>query len=227
MTTFSSRLEKNWRDIIGSEFNKPYMMQLEEFLQREKANGQTIYPRDEEIFNALNSAPFENIKVVIIGQDPYHGAGQAHGLCFSVPKGIDIPRSLRNIYKEIEREYPIQMAPHGDLAGWAAQGVLLLNATLTVRKASAGSHQGKGWEEFTDAIIRAINGKPEPVVFLLWGRSAQKKGELIDPKKHLVLKTSHPSPFSARHGFDRCGHFKKANAHLIEQGLRAVEWEKI
>lgn len=226
MTTLSIRLEKNWLDIIGVEFDRPYMAQLKQFLQREKDLGRIIYPKDEEIFNALNLTAFENIKVVIIGQDPYHGAGQAHGLCFST-KGIDIPRSLNNIYKEIKAEDGIQMPRHGDLTGWAEQGVLLLNATLTVRQDSPGSHQGKGWEKLTDAIIRAVNEKREHVVFLLWGSRAKKKDTLIDPKKHKVLKTSHPSPFSAHRGFLGCGHFKKANDYLKKHGSKPVEWQKI
>ena len=226
MTILSARLEKNWLDIIGGEFDRPYMAQLEQFLQREKSAGRVTYPEGAEIFNALNSTAFDDIKVVIIGQDPYHGEGQAHGLCFSVRKG-PIPRSLKNIYKEIETEYGIQMPSHGDLTGWAAQGVLLLNATLTVQQAKPGSHQGKGWKEFTDAIIRAVNEKREHIVFLLWGSYAQNKAELIDPKKHLVLKTSHPSPFSAHHGFRGCGHFKTANDYLIAHRLKPVEWQKI
>jgi uracil-DNA glycosylase len=237
MTTLSNRLEKNWRHIIGSEFDRP-MVQLEQFLRREKEAGRTIYPNDAEIFNALNSTAFQNVKVVIVGQDPYHGKGQANGLCFSVPKRIRIPPSLKNIYKEIEDEYiedecPIKMPRHGDLKGWAAQGVLLLNATLTVQEASPGSHQRKGWEAFTDAIIGAVNEKREHVVFLLWGSCARKKargkGEsaLIDRKKHKVLETSHPSPFSAYRGFLGCGHFKEANDYLIKHGLQPVEWQKI
>jgi uracil-DNA glycosylase len=232
MTTLSSRLEKNWHANIGGEFD---LAQLEQFLQGEKDLGHTIYPKDEELFNALNSTPFENIKVVTIGQDPYHGEGQANGLCFSVPKAIPIPPSLRNIYKEIDDEYcPIKMPRHGDLKGWAEQGVLLLNATLTVQKGRAGSHQGKGWEKFTDAIIHAVSEKREHVVFLLWGRCAQKKGlrkkdgvALIDRKKHKVLKTSHPSPFSAHRGFLGCGHFKTANDYLIKQRLKPIDWQKI
>jgi uracil-DNA glycosylase len=234
MTTLSNRLEKNWRHIIGGEFDRPYMEQLEQFLHKEKDAGRIIYPKDAEIFNALNSTAFEGIKVVIIGQDPYHGAGQADGLCFSARKGTAIPPSLNNIYKEIKDEYGIEMPRHGDLMGWAAQGVLLLNATLTVRQDSPGSHQGKGWEKLTDAIIRAVNDKREHVVFLLWGsyarkKGARKKGEsaLIDRKKHKVLETSHPSPFSAYRGFLGCRHFKKANDYLIEHGLKPVEWQKI
>jgi uracil-DNA glycosylase len=235
MTTLSSRLEKNWRNIIRSGFgigrDFDYVA-MEQFLQEEKAKG-NIYPKGEDIFNALNSTPFKKIKVVIIGQDPYPGEGQAHGLCFST-KGKKIPPSLNNIYEEIKRDCGVEMPGHGDLTKWAEQGVLLLNATLTVRKDEAGSHQGKGWEEFTDAIIRAVNGKREPVVFLLWGRRAQEKRALIG-KKHLVLEASHPSPLSARralrdgeiHSFLRCGHFKKANKYLEEHGIEPVEWGKI
>ena len=242
MTTLSSRLAKNWRDIIGAEFDRSKMERLEKFLQRlerflqsEKAAGHKIYPDDAKIFNALDSTAFDDIKVVIIGQDPYHSKGQAHGLSFSVPKGLEeVPPSLRNIYKEIKRDCRVQMPDHGELTGWAAQGVLLLNSTLTVRQAGPGSHRGKGWEEFTDAIIRAVNQKREPVVFLLWGRSALEKSALIDCKKHRVLKASHPSPRSAYrslrdgkiHSFFGCGHFKKANEYLKENGLKPIEWEK-
>jgi uracil-DNA glycosylase len=217
MTTLSNRLEKNWRRIIGGEFD---YVAMERFLQKERAKG-TIYPNDEEIFNALNLTPFEKVKVVIIGQDPYHGEGQAHGLCFSI-KGKKIPRSLSNIYKEIG----IEMPSHGDLTKWAAQGVLLLNATLTVQKGTPGSHQGKGWEKFTDAVIRAINRKREHVVFLLWGRCAQKKRALIG-KKHKVLETWHPSARSAHHRFRGCGHFKEANDYLMEHGLKRIDWHKV
>jgi uracil-DNA glycosylase len=227
MTTLSSRLEKNWREIIGVEFEQR-MAQIDQFLQQEKDLGRIIYPKDEEIFNALNSTAFGDIKVVIIGQDPYHGAGQAHGLCFSVPKGMKkTPPSLRNIFQEIEGEYGIEMPCHGDLTGWATQGVLLLNATLTVQQDSPGSHKGKGWEKFIDAIIGAVNEKREHVVFLLWGRSAQEKEALIDRKKHCVLKAPHPSPLSAHRGFLGCGHFKNTNDYLIEHGLKPVEWQNI
>jgi len=235
MTTLSNRLEKNWRNIVRSEFDIGSdfdYVAMEQFLQEEKAKG-TVYPKDEEIFNALNSTPFTKIKVVIIGQDPYPGEGQAHGLSFSVPRGIKIPPSLRNIYKEID---PIKMPSDGDLTGWAKQGVLLPNATLTVREAEPRLHRGKGWEEFTDAIIRAVNKKPQPVVFLLWGRDAQEKGKLItDRKKHLVLKASHPSPRSAHrgsrdgktHSFHDCGHFKETNKYLEEHELRPIQWQRI
>jgi uracil-DNA glycosylase len=218
--------KKNWLDVIGGEFDQPYMKKLKQFLQQEKADGRIIYPKSAEIFNALNTTAFDNVKVVIIGQDPYHG-GQAHGLCFSVRKGIAIPPSLINIYEEIKAEYGGKMPHHCDLTGWAEQGVLLLNATLTVRQSNAGSHRNKGWEKFTDAIIRAVNERREPVVFLLWGSYAQKKRALIDPEKHLVLEASHPSQRSAHLGFRGCGHFKKANDYLIKQELKPVEWQKI
>jgi uracil-DNA glycosylase len=239
MTTLSSRLDKKWRDIIGGEFDRSKMEKLEKFLQRlerflQKERGEsTIYPNDGEIFNALNLTPFKKVKVVIIGQDPYHGEGEAHGLCFST-KEKEIPPSLRNIYNEIEAEYGIR-PDHGDLTGWAKQGVLLLNATLTVQKDKAGSHQGKGWEKFTDAIIRAISAKREHVVFLLWGHYALEKSALIDCKRHRLLKASHPSGFSARrdlrngeiHKFVGCGHFKTANEYLKEHGLKRIVWERI
>ena len=227
MTSLLSRLEKNWRDIIGAELDRRSMMRLEEFLRSEKAAKNNIYPNDSDIFKALNLTAFNDVKVVILGQDPYHGKGQANGLCFSVPNGKDIPRSLRNIYKEIEAEYEIKMPHHGDLTGWATQGVLLLNVVLTVQLAKPGSHQCRGWEEFTDAIIRAISEEREHLVFLLWGLHARKKVALIDCRKHLVLETSHPSPLSFRHGFDGCGHFKKTNGYLMEHGIKPIEWQKI
>lgn len=223
----SIKLEQSWLDVIGAEFDQPYMAQLKKFLQDEKARGKVIYPKGAEIFNAMNTTAFANVKVVIIGQDPYHGPGQAHGLCFSVRKGVAIPPSLINIYKEIETEYGVRMPAHGDLTGWAEQGVLLLNATLTVQHANAGSHQNKGWETFTDAIIRVISEKREHVVFLLWGSYAQRKGALIDRRKHCVLEAPHPSPLSAHRGFFGCGHFKKANEYLVKQGLAPVDWQKL
>jgi uracil-DNA glycosylase len=235
MTTLSNRLEKNWRNIIGSDFDYAAM---EQFLQGEEDGGRPFYPDREEIFNALNLTPFERVKVVIIGQDPYHGPGQAHGLCFSVRKGMRIPPSLGNIYNEIDDEYrPVEIERHGDLTGWAEQGVLLLNATLTVREGIPRSHEGKGWEKFTDAVIRAVNKKPGPVVFMLWGRRAQEKRALID-KKHKVLEASHPSGFSAHRGYFRdgdgeihsfrgCGHFKKANDYLEKHELKPIDWHEI
>ncbi len=234
MTTLSSRLEKNWHAIISGEFEsgvefEHHMARLEQFLQSEKAAGHEVYPEEVEIFNALNLTPFDDVRVVIIGQDPYHKPRQAHGLSFSVRRGIKIPPSLRNIYKEID---PIKMPSDGDLTGWAKQGVLLLNATLTVRKGKAGSHRrkGKGWEQFTDAIIRAISKKREAVVFLLWGASAQRKRKLIVGEEHLVLEASHPSGLSAYRGrrpFMGCGHFTKANDYLIAHKLKPISWQKI
>jgi uracil-DNA glycosylase len=214
-------------DVIGGEFEKPYIKMLQAFLQQQTATKQNIYPERDDIFNALNITPFENVKVVILGQDPYHGPGQAHGLAFSVPNGIKLPPSLVNIYKEIESEFDVKMPREGDLSGWARQGVLLLNATLTVQAAQAGSHQKRGWEEFTDAIIRALNDHSDHIAFMLWGAYAQKKGIFIDRKKHLVLEAPHPSPLSAHRGFLGCGHFKKANAYLVENGRKAIEWTKI
>jgi uracil-DNA glycosylase len=227
MSPSSIKLSQNWLDIIGDEFDKPYMVKLKQFLQQEKTAGRIVYPKGSDIFNAMNTTPFDKVKVVILGQDPYHGEGQAHGLSFSVRKGVPLPPSLMNIYKEIDAEYGIKMPRTGDLTGWAEQGVLLLNAMLTVQQANAGSHQKKGWEEFTDAIIRAINDKREHVVFLLWGSYAQKKGALIDRKKHCVLESVHPSPLSAHRGFLGNGHFKKTNDYLVKQGLTPIEWDKI
>ena len=218
------KLDPGWRAEIGSEFEKPYMGRLKEFLLEQKEAGHIVYPKGAEIFNALNTTPFEAVKVVIIGQDPYHGEGQAHGLAFSVPKGVSVPPSLKNIYKEIDAEFGASKHPHGDLTSWAQQGVLLLNATLTVRQAQAGSHQNKGWEEFTDAVIRAVNDHHEHVVFMLWGSYAQKKGAFIDRKKHLVLQAPHPSPLSAHRGFLGCGHFRKANEYLEKHGQKPIRW---
>lgn len=220
------KLSPDWMTHIGGEFDKPYMKSLREFLLAEKAAGQVIYPKGDEIFNALNTTAFHDVKVVIIGQDPYHGAGQAHGLSFSVRDGVRLPPSLQNIYKEIIAEYGGNMPRSGNLTGWARQGVLLLNATLTVRDSAAGSHQNKGWEDFTDAVIRAVNDAHEHVVFLLWGSYAQKKGAFIDRKKHYVLDAPHPSPLSAHRGFLGCGHFKKANDYLTAHGRAPIEWIK-
>ena len=221
------KLEQDWLEHLQPEFEREYMKKLKAFLQAEKDAGKIIYPANCNIFNALNITRLADIKIVIIGQDPYHGEGQAHGLSFSVPKGVRLPPSLHNIYKEIEAEYGYKMPRSGDLTGWAEQGVLLLNATLTVENAIAGSHQKKGWEEFTDAVIRIVNEKCENVVFLLWGSYAQKKGAIIDRRKHLVLESVHPSPLSAHRGFLGNGHFKKANDYLEENGKAAVDWQKI
>ncbi len=212
---------------MNDEFGRPYMLKLKQFLQQEKESGAVVYPRGNEIFNAFNTTAFDKVRVVIIGQDPYHGENQAHGLCFSVRKGVPIPPSLVNIYKEIEAEYDTRMPDHGDLTKWAEQGVLLLNATLTVRAAQAGSHQNKGWEEFTDAVIRALNDRHEHIAFMLWGSYAQKKGECIDRRKHLVLTAPHPSPLSAYRGFFGCGHFKKANDYLVKYGYKPINWHDL
>ena len=227
MSTSAIKLEKDWLDILEPEFDAPYMKTLKSFLAAEKEAGKAVYPKGADIFNALNTTRLSNIKIVIIGQDPYHGEGQAHGLSFSVPKGIRLPPSLINIYKEIEAEYGTKMPKTGDLTGWAEQGVLLLNATLTVQAGLAGSHQKKGWEQFTDAIIRAVNEKCDHVVFMLWGAYAQKKGAHIDRKKHLVLESVHPSPLSAHRGFFGNAHFKSANDYLEKHGKTPIDWQKI
>lgn len=221
------QLDQSWRDVIGGEFDQPYMHALQEFLLQEKNSGRDVYPKDADIFNALNTTPFEKVDVVIIGQDPYHGQDQAHGLAFSVRAGLALPPSLVNIYKEIESEFGVKMPRRGDLTGWAEQGVLLLNATLTVQAAHAGSHQGRGWEPFTDSIIRALNERDRNIVFMLWGAYAQKKGAFIDRKKHLVLEAPHPSPLSAHRGFLGCGHFKKSNDYLAAHGRKPVDWTQV
>lgn len=213
-----------WDEIISLEFKQPYMQRLREFLQTEKDAGRTIFPDEPDVYNALNTTPFDQVRVVILGQDPYHGAGQAHGLAFSVRAGIKPPPSLVNIYKEIDHEFGIKMPRTGDLTPWAQQGVLLLNTTLTVEAAKAGSHQGRGWENFTDAIIRALNDNGRNIVFMLWGSLAQKKGAFIDRNKHLVLEAPHPSPLSAHRGFFGCGHFKKANEYLAGCGGGTINW---
>lgn len=217
-------LPDDWMAHIGAEFDKPYMQQLRGFLKEEKAAGKVIYPPSKLWFNALNSTAFNDVKVVILGQDPYHGPGQAHGLCFSVLPGERVPPSLVNIYKELARDLNIVQPNHGCLQHWAEQGVLLLNATLTVQQATAGSHQNRGWETFTDAIIAALNAEREGLVFMLWGSYAQKKGAVIDNTRHLVLRAPHPSPLSAHRGFIGCGHFSRANDYLAQQGQKQIEW---
>ena len=226
MTQAAIKLDPSWLSHIEGEFQKPYMHSLKQFLQAEKTKGKIIYPKGDDIFAAMNITPFEKVKVVILGQDPYHGEGQAHGLSFSVRDGVRPPPSLVNIYKEISAEYNVPMPKSGNLTHWAEQGVLLLNATLTVENALAGSHQNKGWEEFTDAIIHAINDGHDHIVFMLWGSYAQKKGAFIDQKKHLVLKSVHPSPLSAHRGFLGCGHFKQANEYLEAHGIPPINWTK-
>jgi uracil-DNA glycosylase len=220
----SIKLDPSWLNHIGAEFDKPYMKALVSFLNDEKAKGKIIYPKEDDIFKALNTTLFDKVHVVILGQDPYHGEGQAHGLSFSVPDGVKPPPSLMNIYKELAQEYNVPIPKSGNLTHWAQQGVLLLNATLTVEHSLAGSHQKKGWEEFTDAIIRTINEKHTNIVFMLWGGYAQKKGAFIDRTKHLVLESPHPSPLSAHRGFLGCGHFKAANAYLEKNYLHPISW---
>lgn len=221
----SGQLHDSWQAVIGDEFSKPYMQALRTFLTQEKAAGKTIYPPGQLIFNAFNHTRFDKVRVVIIGQDPYHGPGQAHGLCFSVPQGVDLPPSLQNIFKEISSDLNIQMSKNGDLTAWADQGVLLLNATLTVEQAKAGSHQNKGWEQFTDAAIAALNSQRKNLVFVLWGSYAQQKGAYIDAQKHLVLKSVHPSPLSAHRGFFGNHQFSTINRYLTQHDQPAINWQ--
>jgi len=224
-TEKSGQLDPSWQTHIGAEFDKPYMQTLKTFLQQEKAAGKTIFPPGPLIFNAFNHTPFDKVRVVIIGQDPYHGPGQAHGLSFSVPPGVALPPSLMNIFKEIQADLGVRMSGSGDLTAWADQGVLLLNATLTVQLANAGSHQNRGWEQFTDAAIAALNQHREGLVFVLWGSYAQKKGAMIDPNKHLVLKSVHPSPLSAHRGFFGNHQFSSINQYLSSKGQAPINWQ--
>jgi uracil-DNA glycosylase len=219
-------LEPSWLKVLGTEFEKDYMLKLKQFLKEEKKSGQMIYPKGGDIFNAFNTTPFDKVKVVILGQDPYHGPNQAHGLSFSVQKGVPTPPSLQNIYKELATDIPgFQIPKTGDLTEWAKQGVLLLNATLTVRAAMAGSHQKKGWEKFTDTVIKTISDKKSGVVFILWGNYAQSKAELIDGNKHLIIKSTHPSPLAvSRGGFFGSKPFSKTNDYLEEQGEKPIDW---
>ncbi len=217
-------LEPGWKRELAAEFSAEYMARLRAFLLTEKQAGQVVYPRGSDIFNALNFTPFEQVNVVILGQDPYHGPGQAHGLCFSVQPGVAIPPSLGNIYKELHADLGVIPPKHGHLESWARQGVLLLNAVLTVRAHEAASHAGQGWELFTDAVIDRLNRDREHLVFLLWGSHAQKKGAVIDRKKHLVLTAPHPSPLSAHRGFFGCRHFSQVNAYLQKHGKAPIQW---
>lgn len=217
------RIEQSWKERLASEFEKPYFQSLIDFVKKEYAT-QRIYPKGSQIFNAFDKTAFDRVKVVILGQDPYHEPGQAHGLCFSVNDGIPLPPSLQNIYKELEDDMGIASRTSGNLERWAEQGVLLLNATLTVRAHQAGSHQQRGWEAFTDAVIHKIAGEKEHVVFILWGAYAQKKGDFIDPHKHLVLKSAHPSPLSSYRGFFGSKPFSKANDYLIRNGQTPILW---
>ena len=218
------KLEPSWKAVLEPVFATPQMQQLKAFLQAEKAAGKRIHPRGGLIFNAMNSTPFDQVKVVILGQDPYHGPGQAHGLSFSVPQGIAPPPSLVNIFKEIEQDLGIPAPRHGNLQSWAEQGVLLLNSVLTVEQHKAASHRGRGWEQFTDEIISNLNQKRQNIVFLLWGSYAKKKGQFIDRQRHLVLTSPHPSPLSAHRGFFGNRHFSQANAYLQQQGLEPISW---
>ncbi|MBL7964436.1 MAG: uracil-DNA glycosylase [Flavobacteriales bacterium] len=213
-----------WTERLGAELGQAYFTQLKAFLEREHKEF-TVYPRGKDIFRAFRLTPFDTVKVVVLGQDPYHGPGQAHGLCFSVPDGVPPPPSLRNIFTELERDLGISQPTSGNLSPWAGQGVLLLNATLTVRAEQAGSHQGKGWETFTDAAIRHLSKGRNGLVFLLWGRYAGQKAELIDLDRHYVLKAPHPSPLSAHRGFIGCGHFSMANELLAAQGSAPIQWQ--
>ena len=222
----AGQLHLSWQAVLGDELHKPYMESLRAFLKQEKAAGKVIYPPGPQIFNAFNHTPFDQVKVVIIGQDPYHGPGQAHGLSFSVPNGVPLPPSLQNIYKEIASDLNIPMSRNGDLTPWADQGVLLLNATLTVEQAKAGSHQGKGWEQFTDAAIAALNKHREGLVFVLWGSYAQKKGDMIDATRHLVLKSVHPSPLSSHRGFFGNHQFSTINQYLTQRGQAPIDWQR-
>lgn len=217
------KIANSWKSRLSVEFDKPYFKTLTAFV-KEEYKTQVVYPPGKEIFRAFDYCDFSNVKVVIIGQDPYHGPGQANGLCFSVRDGVRIPPSLINIFKEIHKDLGKPIPNSGDLERWAIQGVLLLNATLTVRASSAGSHQNKGWETFTDAAIKTISDEKENVVFLLWGAYAQKKGEMIDRSRHLVLMSAHPSPFSADRGFFGCKHFSKTNEYLKSKGLKEIDW---
>ena len=218
------KIEPSWKDALKDEFEKDYFKNLTDFVRSEYLSGKTIYPEAKNIFNAFNLCPLSNVKVVIIGQDPYHEPNQAHGLCFSVENGTDFPPSLINIYKEIESDLGHKSITNGDLSAWAKQGVLLLNSTLTVRAHIAASHSGKGWEQFTDAVIRAVNETQKNVVYMLWGSFAQKKAEFVDNQNNLILKSAHPSPLSAYRGFFGNHHFSRANEYLVENGKTPIDW---
>lgn len=217
-------LEASWQPVLGPEFEKPYMQQLRTFLRHEKDQKKIIYPKSANVFQAFALTPFDAVKVVVLGQDPYHGPNQAHGLCFSVAKGVPLPPSLQNIYKELNTDLGIPPAKQGCLENWAKQGVLLLNSVLTVEQSRAGSHQGKGWEMFTDKVVSVLNEQKKGLVFLLWGAYAQKKGQYIDTSRHCVLKAAHPSPFSAYQGFFGCRHFSTANQYLQQVGKTPIDW---
>ena len=217
------KIEESWGRVLSPEFEKDYFRELTDFVKSEYAT-HTIYPKGNDIFRAFDACPFNDVKVVILGQDPYHGPGQANGLCFSVHEGVTFPPSLVNIFKEIRNDLGKEIPPNGSLERWARQGVLLLNATLTVRAHQAGSHQNKGWETFTDAVVKALASQKKGLVYMLWGSYAQKKAAIVSANENLVLKSPHPSPLSAHRGFFGCGHFSKANRYLEEKGLGQIEW---
>lgn len=217
-------LHESWKNALADEFQKPYFHALKSFLLSERKSNYKVFPAGKNIFNAFDSTPFDKVKVVILGQDPYHGPGQAHGLSFSVQPGISTPPSLQNIYKELKEDIGMEIPEHGHLQAWADQGVLLLNAILTVRAFQAASHRGQGWEQFTDAAIHQLNQQREGLVFMLWGGFAKKKATMLDPGKHLVLKAAHPSPLSAYNGFFGCKHFSQANAYLVSKGQTPIDW---
>jgi len=224
-TTPHIKLENSWKLQLIEEFSKPYMQTLKQFLQQEKQARKIIYPKGNDIFNAFKLTPFDTVKVVILGQDPYHGPNQAHGLCFSVMPGVRIPPSLVNIYKELQQDLGITPVKHGCLESWAKQGVLLLNSVLTVENGLAASHQGKGWEQFTDQVIVKLNAREKPVIFVLWGSYAQRKGEFINQQRHYVLKSAHPSPLSASRGFFGNKHFSTINKILVSEGMEPINWQ--
>jgi len=225
MSNQNIQIEDTWKAILSDEFNKPYFSELRNFLQKEKNAGKTIYPPGSLIFNAFNSTTFDKVRVVILGQDPYHGAGQAHGLCFSVQHGIKPPPSLVNIYKELKSDVNFEIPTHGNLQKWTTQGVFLLNAILSVEANQPASHQKSGWQEFTNAVIEKLSKEKKGLIFLLWGNFAQQKAVLIDETKHTILKAAHPSPFSAYNGFFGCKHFSKTNEILKTKGEEEIDWQ--
>jgi uracil-DNA glycosylase len=223
-TTVDPRIDSSWKAALADEFAHPYMAELKRFLVEERAAGRRTFPPGDRIFAAFDHTPLDRVRVVVVGQDPYHGPGQAMGLAFGVPRGVAVPPSLRNVFTELEADEGMERPEHGDLTSWADQGVLLLNTSLTVRAHEAGSHAGRGWERLTDAALRVVSERRERVVFLLWGRHAQAKQQLVDTSRHLVLTAPHPSPLSASKGFFGCRHFSRANAYLREHGERPIDW---
>ncbi|HOU47455.1 MAG TPA: uracil-DNA glycosylase [Chitinophagales bacterium] len=226
MANLEVQIENSWKQILTEQFEQPYFLELQQFLQLEKNQGKIIYPPSAFVFNAFNSSPFNKVRVVILGQDPYHGIGQAHGLCFSVPSEIKkLPPSLKNIYKELQNDVGFKIPNHGNLQKWTTQGVFLLNAILTVEANTPASHQKRGWEQFTNAVIKKLSEQREGLIFLLWGNFAQQKTTLIDTQKHIILKAPHPSPFSAHSGFFGCKHFSQVNDILRSKGELPIDWQ--